>query len=30
MCGCFEELARRAEKETLSYEHYSLELTERE
>lgn len=30
MRGCFEESARRAEKETLSYEQYLLELTERE
>jgi DNA replication protein DnaC len=28
--ACFEEAARRAEKETLSYEQYLLELTERE
>lgn len=30
MRACFEEAARRAEKETLSYEQYLLELTERE
>jgi DNA replication protein DnaC len=30
MRACFEESARRAEKETLSYEQYLLELTERE
>jgi DNA replication protein DnaC len=30
MRTCFEEAARRAEKETLSYEQYLLELTERE
>ncbi len=30
MRTCFEETARRAEKETLSYEQYLLELTERE
>jgi hypothetical protein len=30
MRTCFEESARRAEKETLSYEQYLLELTERE
>src|SRR5215472_12596807 len=30
MRGCFEETARRAEKETLSYEQYLLELAERE
>lgn len=30
MRGCFEESARRAEQETLSYEQYLLELTERE
>ena len=30
MRTCFEETARRAEKETLSYERYLLELTERE
>jgi DNA replication protein DnaC len=30
MRDCFEESARRAEKETLSYEQYLLELTERE
>jgi DNA replication protein DnaC len=30
MRGCFEESARRAERETLSYEQYLLELTERE
>lgn len=30
MRACFEESARRAEKETLSYEHYLLELSERE
>ena len=30
MRACFEETARRAEKETLSYEQYLLELTERE
>src|ERR1700689_5630046 len=28
--GCFEETARRAEKETLSYERYLLELAQRE
>ena len=28
--GCFEETARRAEKETLSYEQYLLELAQRE
>ena len=30
MLACFEDTARRAEKETLSYEHYLLELAERE
>jgi hypothetical protein len=30
MRGCFEETARRAEKETLSYERYLLELAQRE
>jgi DNA replication protein DnaC len=30
MQACFEETARRAEKETLSYEQYLLELAERE
>src|SRR6266851_8144513 len=30
MRACFEETARRAEKETLSYEQYLLELAERE
>ena len=30
MRACFEETARRAEKETLSYEHYLLELSVRE
>ena len=30
MRACFEEMARRAEKETLSYEQYLLELAERE
>jgi len=30
MRGCFEESARRAEQETLSYDQYLLELTERE
>jgi DNA replication protein DnaC len=30
MRGCFEETARRAEQETLSYEQYLLELTGRE
>lgn len=30
MRGCFEETARRAEKQTLSYEQYLLELMERE
>jgi DNA replication protein DnaC len=30
MRGCFEESARKAEQETLSYEQYLLELTERE
>jgi DNA replication protein DnaC len=30
MLACFEETARRAEKETLSYEHYLLELAQRE
>src|SRR5437588_2178067 len=30
MRGCFEETARRAEKETLSYEQYLLELAQRE
>ena len=30
MRRCYEETARRAEKETLSYEQYLLELTERE
>ena len=30
MLACFEDTARRAEKETLSYEQYLLELTERE
>ena len=30
MRGCFEETARRAEKETFSYEQYLLELAERE
>jgi DNA replication protein DnaC len=30
MRGCFEEMARRAEKETFSYEQYLLELAERE
>jgi len=30
MRGCFEESARRAEQETLSYEQYLLDLTERE
>ena len=30
MRACFEEAARRAEKETLSYEQYLLELSERE
>jgi DNA replication protein DnaC len=30
MRACFEDAARRAEKETLSYEQYLLELTERE
>ena len=30
MRACFEETARRAEKQTLSYEQYLLELAERE
>ena len=30
MRACFEDAARRAEKETLSYEQYLLELSERE
>ena len=30
MRACFEDTARRAEQETLSYEQYLLELTERE